>query len=47
LISAQLLGFEKFIPPYENLNGANILEGVNYASGGAGIRNDTSMTTMV
>ncbi|WJX22523.1 hypothetical protein P8452_11816 [Trifolium repens] len=45
-IITQLLGFKNFIPPYENLNGANILKGVNYASGGAGIRNDTSMTTM-
>lgn len=38
-ILAQLLEFEGFIPPFANIPG-NILdfEGVNYASGGAGIR---------
>ncbi|XP_045803055.1 GDSL esterase/lipase At1g29660-like [Trifolium pratense] len=45
-IITQLLGFKKFIPPYANLNGSDILKGVNYASGGAGIRDDTSKTTM-
>ncbi|CAK8530823.1 unnamed protein product [Lathyrus sativus] len=41
-IITQLLGFEKFIPPFANTNGSDILKGVNYASGGAGIRNETS-----
>ncbi|PNX88054.1 GDSL esterase/lipase, partial [Trifolium pratense] len=43
-IITQLLGFEKFIPPFANINGSDILKGVNYASGGAGIRAETSMT---
>ncbi|XP_058771401.1 GDSL esterase/lipase At1g29670-like [Vicia villosa] len=42
-IITQLLGFEKFIPPFANTSGSDILKGVNYASGGAGIRNETSM----
>ncbi|XP_058749083.1 GDSL esterase/lipase At1g29670-like [Vicia villosa] len=44
-IITQLLGFEKFIPPFANTNGSDILKGVNYASGGAGIRNETSKAT--
>ncbi|XP_058748984.1 GDSL esterase/lipase At1g29670-like [Vicia villosa] len=40
-ILAQLLGFEDFIPPFANTMGSNILKGVNYASGSAGIRNET------
>ncbi|KAK7247218.1 hypothetical protein RIF29_42095 [Crotalaria pallida] len=37
----QLLGLENFIPPYANTIGSDILQGVNYASGAAGIRNET------
>ncbi|RDX58590.1 GDSL esterase/lipase, partial [Mucuna pruriens] len=40
-IAAQLLGFENFIPPFANTSGSDILKGVNYASGGAGIRVET------
>jgi hypothetical protein len=29
-IEAQLLGFENFTPPFANINGSNILKGVNY-----------------
>ncbi|XP_012568212.1 GDSL esterase/lipase At1g29670-like isoform X2 [Cicer arietinum] len=43
-IITQLLGFKKFIPPFANTSGSDILKGVNYASGGAGIRIETSMT---
>jgi len=35
------LGFDHFIPPYANTLGADIVQGVNYASGAAGIRNET------
>nr|KYP39028.1 GDSL esterase/lipase At5g45670 family [Cajanus cajan] len=38
---AQLLGFESFIPPFANTGGSDILKGVNYASGAAGIRPET------
>jgi len=41
IIAAQLLGFDNFIPPFANTSGSDILRGVNYASGGAGIRNET------
>ncbi|KAL2328169.1 hypothetical protein Fmac_021596 [Flemingia macrophylla] len=39
--SLQLLGFENFIPPFANTSGSDILKGVNYASGSAGIRPDS------
>ncbi|PSS02976.1 GDSL esterase/lipase [Actinidia chinensis var. chinensis] len=41
-VIAQLLGFEFFIPPFATTRGKDvILNGVNYASGGAGIRDET------
>jgi hypothetical protein len=40
-IAAQLLGLPNFIPPYANTEGEDIVLGVNYASGAAGIRNET------
>jgi len=39
--AAQFLGFENFIPPFANTGGSDILKGVNYASGGSGIRIET------
>ncbi|KAJ1414183.1 SGNH hydrolase superfamily [Sesbania bispinosa] len=42
-IITQLLGFDDFIPPFANTSGSDILKGVNYASGGAGIRDETGM----
>ncbi|TKY71909.1 GDSL esterase/lipase [Spatholobus suberectus] len=44
-IITQFLGFEKFIPPFANTSDSDILKGVNYASGGAGIRNETGLIT--
>ncbi|KAK9696884.1 hypothetical protein RND81_08G003200 [Saponaria officinalis] len=38
---SQLLGFEEFIPPFSTARGPEILKGVNYASGAAGIRAET------
>ncbi|CAL5214242.1 unnamed protein product [Lathyrus oleraceus] len=40
-IISDLLGFDHYIPPYANTNGTDIVQGVNYASGAAGIRNET------
>ncbi|XP_057434228.1 GDSL esterase/lipase At1g29670-like [Lotus japonicus] len=40
-IITQFLGFEDFIPPFANTSGSDILKGVNYASGSAGIRNES------
>ncbi|KAI3764838.1 hypothetical protein L2E82_14855 [Cichorium intybus] len=40
-IIGQLLGFDKFIPPYSNVTNQEISTGVNYASGGAGIRDES------
>ncbi|KAI4298187.1 hypothetical protein L6164_031776 [Bauhinia variegata] len=37
----QFLGFENLVPPYANTSGWDTLAGVNYASGAAGIRNET------
>ncbi|CAO2823471.1 unnamed protein product [Amaranthus hypochondriacus] len=38
----QLLGFQRFITPYSNQMGQDILRGVNFASGAAGILPQTS-----
>ncbi|XP_017434806.1 GDSL esterase/lipase At1g29660 isoform X1 [Vigna angularis] len=40
---SELLGFQKFIPPHADTSGSDILKGVNYASGGAGIRPESGM----
>ncbi|KAJ7968806.1 GDSL esterase/lipase [Quillaja saponaria] len=40
-IIAELLGFNNFIPPFATVAGPDILKGVNYASGGSGIRDET------
>ncbi|GKE56301.1 GDSL esterase/lipase-like protein, partial [Tanacetum coccineum] len=37
----ELLGFDDYIPPYANARGRIILNGVNYASAAAGIRDET------
>ncbi|KAL8032370.1 hypothetical protein ABFX02_13G091500 [Erythranthe guttata] len=36
-IIAEMLGFDEYIPPYATATNQNILGGVNYGSGGAGI----------
>lgn len=38
---AQLLGFRAYIPPNSRARGLDLLRGVNYASGAAGIREET------
>ncbi|XP_022850858.1 GDSL esterase/lipase At1g29670-like [Olea europaea var. sylvestris] len=38
---AQLLGFDNPIPPFVSARGSKILRGVNYASGAAGIREES------
>nr|XP_017227504.1 PREDICTED: GDSL esterase/lipase At5g45670-like [Daucus carota subsp. sativus] len=40
-ILGKLLGFDNYIPPYATARGEEILQGVNYASGGAGIRSES------
>ncbi|EEF40147.1 GDSL esterase/lipase At1g29670 [Ricinus communis] len=40
-VIAEVLGFDNFIPPFASVNGTDILFGVNYASGSAGILNET------
>ncbi|KAK2994581.1 hypothetical protein RJ640_012748 [Escallonia rubra] len=40
-ILGELLGFDNFIPPFATARGQDILRGVNYASGAAGIRAET------
>ncbi|KAK7245599.1 hypothetical protein RIF29_40446 [Crotalaria pallida] len=39
----QFLGFEDLIPPFANTSDSDILKGVNYASGSAGIRVESGM----
>ncbi|KAL1205166.1 GDSL esterase/lipase [Cardamine amara subsp. amara] len=38
---AELLGFDNYIPAYSSVSGEQILQGVNYASAAAGIRDET------
>ncbi|WOG86529.1 hypothetical protein DCAR_0205740 [Daucus carota subsp. sativus] len=40
-IIGKLLGFANYTPPFATARGREILEGVNYGSGGAGIRAET------
>ncbi|CAA2965764.1 GDSL esterase/lipase At1g33811 [Olea europaea var. sylvestris] len=40
-ILAQLLGFPAYIPPFARTRGRALLRGTNYASGAAGIRDET------
>ncbi|RVW21325.1 GDSL esterase/lipase [Vitis vinifera] len=39
-VIAELLGFNSFVPPFATAEGEVILKGVNYASGGSGIRDE-------
>lgn len=41
LSTAELLGFDSYIPAYTQARGQAILKGVNYASAAAGIRDET------
>ncbi|KAJ8761926.1 hypothetical protein K2173_006528 [Erythroxylum novogranatense] len=41
-IIGELMGFDSFIPPYLSASGSQILKGVNYGSGSAGIRSETA-----
>ncbi|XP_044485324.1 GDSL esterase/lipase At1g29670-like [Mangifera indica] len=45
---AELLGFESYIPSFASSlkGGEDILQGVNYASGGAGIRDETAIQNL-
>ncbi|XP_034697270.1 GDSL esterase/lipase At1g29670-like [Vitis riparia] len=40
-VIAELLGFNSFVPPFATAEGEVILKGVNYASGGSGIRDES------
>ncbi|KAL9383693.1 hypothetical protein Peur_024016 [Populus x canadensis] len=40
-VIAEILGFHSYIPPFAAAKEADILHGVNYASGAAGIRDET------
>ncbi|KAG8374660.1 hypothetical protein BUALT_Bualt10G0019100 [Buddleja alternifolia] len=40
-ILAKFLGFDTYIPPFAKTQGEDILKGVNYGSGSAGIRSET------
>ncbi|CAK9149241.1 unnamed protein product [Ilex paraguariensis] len=42
-IIAELLGFDSYIPPFATATGSNIVKGVNYGSGAAGIRDETGI----
>ncbi|KAK9051624.1 hypothetical protein SSX86_028251 [Deinandra increscens subsp. villosa] len=40
-ILGELLGFDEYIPTYANVTDQHLSQGVNYASGGSGIREET------
>lgn len=43
VFAAELLGFNKFIEPFATVKGVDIVRGVNYASGAAGIRDESGI----
>lgn len=45
--TAELLGFNGYIPPFSNTRGRDILRGVNYASAAAGIRDETGRQLVI
>lgn len=47
LITAELLGFKNHIPPFATVSASEMLKGVNYASGSAGILHDTGKHLVV
>ena len=47
LFAAELLGFDKYIPPFATASDQEILMGVNYGSGGAGIRDETGSQLVI
>ena len=46
-LAAEHLGFDDFIPSFARALDRDILMGVNYASGGAGIRNETGRKLVI
>lgn len=44
LFTAELLGFDQSIPPFSNATNEHILRGLNYASGGSGILDETGVS---
>ena len=47
LLAAEHLGFNNSIPPFATARGQEILKGVNYASGAAGIREETGQQQVI
>ncbi|KAH0993418.1 hypothetical protein GBA52_004901 [Prunus armeniaca] len=46
-LCSELLGFSHYIPPFATARGRKILEGVNYASGAAGIRDESGRNQLI
>lgn len=46
-LAAQLLGFQNSIPPFATTRGSNIIKGVNYASGAAGILDESGAQLVI
>ncbi|GMI74202.1 hypothetical protein like AT1G29670 [Hibiscus trionum] len=42
----ELLGFKRYMPPFSQVRGKDVLKGVNYASGSAGILDETGKNNM-
>lgn len=47
MYTAELLGFDDYIPPFVSARGQDILKGVNYASAAAGIREETGRQLVI
>lgn len=46
-ITGRLLGFANYTPPFATARGREILQGVNYGSGGSGIRDETGRNLVI
>lgn len=47
MVAAELLGFEDYIPAFASSIGEQSLKGVNYASGGGGILEETGFHLVI
>lgn len=47
IIAAELWGFDKYIEPFATVKGVDMFKGVNYASGAAGILDETAIHMVI
>lgn len=47
IFAAELLGFDKYIEPFATVKGVEMFRGVNYASGAAGILDESGIHLVI